>query len=80
MYTGCPLLQKPKLHAECNLLSTDSEHTGFSYTLHDYIHVIVLIKELKEKGLPIEKETAKVHWKVFEDKSRALEIFKSATI
>ena len=55
MYTGCPLLQKPKLHAECNLLSTDSEHTGFSYTLHDYIHVIVLIKELKEKGLPIEK-------------------------
>ena len=34
------------------------------------------LKELTEKGFQIETETAKPHWKVFEDNSRSIEITK----
>ena len=61
---------------ECALSSTESEYTGLSYALRDAIPIMNLLKEMKANGFPIQSATAKVHCKVFEDNTGALEIAK----
>ena len=74
MYAGCPILWKSQLATEIALSSTESEYTGLSYALRDAIPVMELLKEMKGKRFPILSAVAKVHCKVFEDNSGALEI------
>jgi histone deacetylase 1/2 len=76
-YAGCPLLWKSQLQTEIALSTTESEYTGLSYALRDSIPVMELLKEMKKKGYPITSATAKVHCKVFEDNSGALEMAKT---
>ena len=73
-YAGCPILWKSQLQTEVALSSTESEYTGLSYALREAIPIMNLFKEMKAQGLPIESSVAKVHCKVFEDNSGALEI------
>ena len=40
------------------------------------IPIINLLKELKEKGFEVNDEKAKIHYKVFEDNTGAIEIAK----
>ena len=54
--------------------STESEYCGLSYALRDAIPIIELLKEMKQLKFPIKTTSAKVHCKVFEDNSGALEI------
>ena len=61
MYSGFPLIQKPQLQIGCALSSTESDCTGLSYTLQNYIPTISLLKEVKEKGSPIKTGTTEVH-------------------
>jgi hypothetical protein len=56
--------------------STESEYTGLSYALRDAIPIMELLKEMKRKGYPIRTAEAKVHCRVFEDNSGALEMAK----
>jgi hypothetical protein len=77
-YAGCPILWKSQLQSEVALSSTESEYTGLSYALRDAIPIINLFEELKQMKMPIEDTQAKVHCKVFEDNSGALEIAKVA--
>ena len=77
-YAGCPILWKSQLQNEVALSSTESEYTGLSYALRDAIPIMNLFKEMKEMGMPIHSSKAKVHCKVFEDNSGALEIAKVA--
>jgi hypothetical protein len=74
MYAGCPILWKSQLQTEIALSSTESEYTGLSYALRDAIPVMELLKEMKELKFPIHSATPKVHCKIFEDNSGALEI------
>ena len=74
MYAGCPILWKSQLQTEIALSSTESEYTGLSYALRDAIPVMELLKEMKELKFPIKSATPKVHCKIFEDNSGALEI------
>ena len=74
MYAGCPILWKSQLQTEIALSSTESEYTGLSYALRDAIPIMQLIKEMKAHGFPIKNVTPKVHCKVFEDNSGAIEI------
>jgi len=77
-YGGAPILWKSQLQTEVALSSTESEYTGLSYALRDAIPIMNLFKEMIEVGMPIESAKAKVHCKVFEDNSGALEIAKMA--
>jgi hypothetical protein len=56
------------------LSSTKSECTGLSYALRDAIQTMELLKEMKKLGFPIRSTVPKMHCKVFEDNSGALEM------
>lgn len=75
-YAGCPILWKSQLQGEICLSSTESEFTGLSYALRDAIPIMELLKEMKSTGFEIGSTTSKVHCKVFEDNSGALQIAK----
>lgn len=75
-YAGCPILWKSQLQTEVALSSTESVYTGLSYALREAIPLMQLFKEMKQQGMPIASSVARVHCKVFEDNSGALEIAK----
>lgn len=74
MYAGCPIQWKSQLQTEVTLSSTESEYTGLSYALRDAIPMMRLLQEFKEQGFQVIDSTPKVHCKVFEDNSGALEM------
>ena len=75
-YAGCPILWKSQLQGKCSLSTTESEYNGISYALWEAIPIMNLLDEMKGKGFPIKSSRAKLHCKVFEDNSGALEIAK----
>ena len=75
-YAGCPILWKSQLQTEITLSSTESEYTGLSYVLQEAIPLMELLKEIKSKGFAVGSPVAKVHCRVFEDNSGALEMAK----
>jgi len=75
-FAGCPLVWKSQLQTEVALSSTESEYTGLSYALRDAIPIMRLFEEMIAMGIPIDSAEAKVHCKVFEDNTGALEIAK----
>jgi len=62
------------MQTEIALSSTESEFTGLSYSLRDAIPIMELLNELGSAGFPVSKETPRVHCRVYEDNSGALEI------
>ena len=76
MYAGCPITWKSQLQTEIALSSTESEYTGLSYALREVLPIIQIIQEMKELGHGIDDSRAKIHCKVFEDNSGALEMAK----
>jgi hypothetical protein len=76
-YAGCPIVTKSQLQQEIALSTTESEYTGLSYALREAIPIIRLLDEMKEEGFPITSTEAKIHCKVFEDNSGALEIARN---
>jgi hypothetical protein len=74
MYAGCPVSWKSQLQTEIALSSTESEHAGLSCALRDAIQTMELLKEMKKLGFPIRSTVPKMHCKVFEDNSGALEM------
>jgi hypothetical protein len=77
-YGGMPVAYKSSLQQEIALSSTESEITGMSYALREAIPVMRLLDELQSNGFPINHTGARVHCKVFEDNSGAIEIAKIA--
>ncbi|CAJ1959006.1 unnamed protein product [Cylindrotheca closterium] len=75
-YAGCPIVWKSQMQTEVALSSTESEYTGLSYALREAIPIMNLFQEMIDNGIPLETSKAKVHCKVFEDNSGALEIAK----
>lgn len=76
MYAGVPVTWKSQLQGEICLSSTESEYTGLSYALREAIPIMEMLKEMKKLGFPIKTSTSKVHCRVFEDNSGALEMAK----
>ena len=77
MYAGCPIVWKSQLQTEIALSSTESEYTGLSYALREAIPIMDLLDEMSERGFKVSGTKAKMHCKVFEDNSGALEIAKN---
>mmetsp|Transcript_26540 Transcript_26540/g.37655 ORF Transcript_26540/g.37655 Transcript_26540/m.37655 type:complete len:1449 (-) Transcript_26540:1524-5870(-) len=71
---GCPILWKSALQTEIALSTTEAEYTGLSHALRDVIPIMNILKEMKEKNLPVVRSTADIHCRVFEDNSGAVEI------
>ena len=76
MYAGVPVTWKSQLQGEIYLSSTESEYTGLSYALREAIPLMEMLKEMKELGFSVRTSQAKVHCRVFEDNSGALEMAK----
>jgi hypothetical protein len=78
-FAGMPIVWKSQLQQEIALSSTEAEITGLSYALREAIPIIELLKEIRSHGhirdTPSSHMT-KVHCKVFEDNSGAIEIAK----
>ena len=73
---GCPIVWKSQLQTEIALSSTESEYTGLSYALRETIPIMELLNEMQKHGFPVVKEKARVHCRVFEDNSGAIEMAK----
>ena len=56
--------------------STKSEYIGLSYALREVIPIMELLKEFKTKRIRISSSIPRIHCKVFEDNSGALEMAK----
>lgn len=77
MYEGAPILWKSQLQTEIALSSTESEYIGISYALREVIPLMELLREMKKLKFPILSEVPKIHCKLFEDNSGALEMAKT---
>ena len=74
MYAGCPILSKSQLQTEIAFSTTEADYTGLSYALREFIPLMELLKEMKEKGFDFLDHKVKVHCIVFEDNSGAKEM------
>ena len=73
-YNGVPITWKSQLQHEIALSTTEAEYTGLSYALREAIPIMNLLKEMKERKINVSDEVTKVHCKVYEDNSGAIEI------
>ena len=76
MYKNCPILWKSQLQGEIALSSTESEYIGISYGLRDVIPLMECLKEIAARGIETGDVRSRIHCKVFEDNSGALEMAK----
>jgi len=76
MYKGCPVTWASKLQTEVTLSSTESEYVGLSHTLRSVIPIIELFKELQELKLDVLKGNPRMHGKLYQDNSGAIELAK----
>ena len=74
IYAGCPIIWASKLQTQIALSTTEAEYIAISMATRDIIPLMELVQELKENGFDYSAVTPKVHCKVFEDNSGAVEI------
>ena len=73
-YCGIPILWASQLQSIIALSTTEAEYIGMSRAVQDALPVIWLLEELKKRGHTIHATNARVHCRVFEDNSGAIEI------
>ena len=75
MYAGCPIVWGSKLQREVALSTTEAEYNALSESLREVINLMQLMAETETRlRWKVGKEPPKVHCKVFEDNSGALEM------
>jgi hypothetical protein len=73
-YCGMPLFWASQLQSIIALSTTEAEYVGMSKALQDALPVVWILQEMKQLGYPVHSTTAKVHCRVFQDNSGAIEI------
>jgi hypothetical protein len=73
-YSGCPIIWASKLQTHIALSSTEAEYIALSTALREVIPMMELIKELQMKGFDYQATNPRVHCRVFEDNSGAIEL------
>jgi hypothetical protein len=73
-FNNCLILWKLQMATVIMLSSTESEYMGASAALREVIPVMELLKEMKKMNVPIHDCTTRVHCKLYEENSGALEI------
>jgi len=75
-YAGCPVFWSSKLQTEVALSTTEAEHIAASMALRELIPMMELMMELKNRGFDFLTTAPKVHCKLFEDNSGAIELLR----
>ncbi len=73
-YAGCPVCWASKLQSQVALSTTEAEYIAMSQALRDFIPVMGLLQEMREKNFNVLCTEPYVYCKVFEDNSGALEL------
>ena len=73
-YADCPITWSSKLQTLTALSTTEAEYVALSMALREQIPLMELLKECKRHKLDIHWTVPKIHCKVFEDNSGALEM------
>ena len=73
-YAGCLIIWASKLQSQVALSTTEAEYIAMSMALRDVIPIMGLIKEMKQRNIPVICTKPYVYCKVFEDNSGALEL------
>jgi hypothetical protein len=76
-YANCPIVWSSKLQTEIALSSTESEYVSLSQSLREVFPLMRLVTELALAGFQLNTETPRIHCKVFEDNSGALEMART---
>lgn len=71
---GCPILWASKLQPCVTPSSSESEFVALSTALREIIPIMVLLKEIQSMGWDLPGTESKIHCRVFEDNSGALEL------
>jgi len=66
-FAGCPIAWASKLQPEVALSTTKVKFKALSEGLRSAIPLIGLVKEFRDKGVPIKLWQPRVHCRVFED-------------
>jgi hypothetical protein len=73
-YAGCPMHWSSKMQTEIALSTTEAEYIALSQAMREVLPITWLMEEAKQQGIPVLNATPKVHCKVFEDNTGAIEI------
>jgi hypothetical protein len=73
---GCLIVWKSQLASKVALSTMESKYTGLSYSLHEAIPVMELLKEMKGLGFDIASPEAQIHCRVFKNNSGCIKIAK----
>ncbi|KAL7567275.1 hypothetical protein ACA910_016741 [Epithemia clementina (nom. ined.)] len=73
-YANCPIAWASKMQTLTALSTTEAEYLALSTALRELIPLMELTKEVREHSIHLMKAQPKVHCKVFEDNSGALEM------
>ena len=79
-YTGCPVTWASKLQTLTALSSTEAEYIAKSTACRELIPILELTKEMCSYHIKSHPATPKIHCKIFEDNSGALEMACSPKI
>ena len=74
MYASCPIMWGSKLQTLIALSMTDADYIALSTLLHEVIHMMNLLMEIKGHGFPVHQATPKDVCHVFEDSCSCCEI------
>jgi len=74
MYAGCPIYWTSKLQTEFTMSSTESEYIALSESLRSVIPMMRIVQEMAAQGIQLQTGAPRVHCRVFEDNSGALEM------
>jgi hypothetical protein len=73
-YAGCPMHWTSKMQTEIALSTTETEYIALSQAMREVLPIIWLMEEARHQGIPVLNATPKIHCKVFEDNTGAIEI------
>jgi hypothetical protein len=73
-YAGCPMHWASKMQTEIALSATEAEYIALSQSMREVLPIIWLLEEARQMGIPVLSAKPKVHCKVFEDNTGAIEI------
>ncbi len=73
-YEGCLIIGASKLQSQTALSTTEAEYIAMSMALRNVIPIMDLIREMKDRHIPVICSKPYAYCKVFEDNAGALEL------
>jgi hypothetical protein len=77
LYASCPVIWASKLQSEIALSTTESEYLAISTATREVLPLMELVQEMQDHGCGLTATTPRLHCRVFEDNSGAIEVATS---